>query len=211
VDDLYCDRLTAIEQTWQTWAEVGAGLSEEQWSAPSRCAGWDVAALFAHHSVFPVVISGPLPDSAQHGPAPLTAAQILTGYNEPGGIAHEKAGEVADRATAQAAQLSHAELVDRFQISGPAAVAALRATEPDRIIGWPPVPLPTTLLEATRLVLMEATVHLLDVLRALDQPPGVPERALTETAALLGELAPPVAFIEAASGRVTESPLPVLR
>jgi hypothetical protein len=68
-----------------------------------------------------------------------------------------------------------------------------------------------TLVEALRLVLMEATVHLLDVQRALDHPPAVPPEALRDTVQLLAEVAPPIDFIEAATGRSTHSPLPVLR
>jgi hypothetical protein len=68
-----------------------------------------------------------------------------------------------------------------------------------------------TLVEALRIVLMEATVHLLDLQRALDHPPVVPMQALQETVHLLAELAPAVEFVEAATGRSTHSPLPVLR
>lgn len=68
-----------------------------------------------------------------------------------------------------------------------------------------------TLGEALKIVLMEATVHLLDAQRALDHPLFVPALALKDTAQLLLELTSAVEFIEAASGRSTQSPLPVLR
>lgn len=48
-------------------------------------------------------------------------------------------------------------------------------------------------------MLLEATVHLLDVQRALGCPPAVPPQALNDTAQLLAELAPAVEFIEAAN------------
>jgi hypothetical protein len=67
------------------------------------------------------------------------------------------------------------------------------------------------LVEALRVVLLQATVHLLDVLRALDLPPDPPPTAMTDTALLLAEMAPPLDFIETATGRSTTSPLPVLR
>jgi len=54
-------------------------------------------------------------------------------------------------------------------------------------------------------------VHLLDIQRALDHPPVVPKPALQDTVQLLAELAPAVELIEAATGRSTHSPLPVLR
>ena len=69
----------------------------------------------------------------------------------------------------------------------------------------------TTWAEATRIVLLESTVHLLDVLAALGRAPDVPATALREAAHLLAELADPVAFVEAATGRSSRSPLPVVR
>jgi hypothetical protein len=66
-------------------------------------------------------------------------------------------------------------------------------------------------VEALRIVLTEATVHLLDVQRALGRPPTVPSPALKDTVQLLAEVAPAVEFIEAAAGRSSHSPLPVLR
>ena len=58
-DPLYPDRLDALEQTWQVWSQLGGSLSETQWSAPSRCPGWDVACLYAHHSQFLLALSRP--------------------------------------------------------------------------------------------------------------------------------------------------------
>jgi hypothetical protein len=58
---------------------------------------------------------------------------------------------------------------------------------------------------SARIVLLEATVHLLDVQRALDHPPLVPSPALKDTAQLVAEVAPAVEFIEAATGRSTHS------
>lgn len=212
MNDVYSDRLAALERTWQVWAETGAGLTGEQWSAPSRCPGWDVAAVFAHHSIFPFVMAGDLPAPADPSTSIMTAADVLRHYNEPGGIAHTMAGTVAERSVTEAAALSKDELLDRFRVAGAKAVAGLRDVHPDRVIGWPPHLLPVRLTEGIRLVLMEATVHLLDALRALDRPPTVvPAAALTETARLLAEVAPAVEFIEAATGRTGEAPLPVLR
>ncbi|MGH3975580.1 MAG: hypothetical protein ACRDS9_19950 [Pseudonocardiaceae bacterium] len=65
--------------------------------------------------------------------------------------------------------------------------------------------------QALRIVVLEATVHLLDVRRAVGHPPVVPPPALKDTAQLLAEVAPAVELIEAATGRSTHSPLPVLR
>jgi hypothetical protein len=58
---------------------------------------------------------------------------------------------------------------------------------------------------------MESVVHLLDVLHALGRAPEVPADGLRETVHLLAEVAEPVSFVEAATGRSVGSPLPVLR
>ncbi len=68
----------------------------------------------------------------------------------------------------------------------------------------------TTWAEAARIALLEAVVHLLDVIDALGRAPDLPAEALRDTAHLLADLADPVAFVEGATGRAG-SPLPVLR
>ena len=64
--------------------------------------------------------------------------------------------------------------------------------------------------EAVSIGILEATVHLLDLQRALGQDPTVPPGGLTHTAAVLAQIAPPVDFIEAASGRASTDLFPVL-
>jgi hypothetical protein len=86
-----------------------------------------------------------------------------------------------------------------------------RHTEATVVVPWAASGGVVMLVEALRIVLMEATVHLLDVQRAVCRAPFVPTQALQGTAQLLAELAPAVEFIEAATGRSTHSPLPVLR
>jgi hypothetical protein len=69
----YANRLGALDQTWQVWAELGRKMTEAQWSSPTRCPGWDVAALYAHHSGFPVALSAPPPPPARPAGLPITA------------------------------------------------------------------------------------------------------------------------------------------
>jgi uncharacterized protein (TIGR03083 family) len=209
MDHIYGCRLDALEQTWGVWGQIGEDLTEEQWSRPSRCPGWDVAALYAHHSRCPLDLSTPPP--AADGPVgePLTAAEVVTRFNTPNGMARAMAGMVADGAVVEAAAHTRGELVDRFVVHGRRALQILRSTEPTW--PWPASGGVITLVEALRLALMEATVHLLDVQRAPDHPPEVPPEALRDTVQLLAEVAPPVDFIEAATERSTHSRLPVLR
>jgi uncharacterized protein (TIGR03083 family) len=213
VDTQYRDRIDALMAVWRRWADVGEGLSEEQWSAPTRCTGWDVAALYAHVGMFPRAIVAPsaLDDV---GGEPVTAVDILRGFNALGGVAHQMAEQVADSVVSLAAGLGRPAFVALFADDGPRAIAALRGQAPDARLHWPGVQVMTTWVEAVRIVLMESVVHLLDVLDvldALDRPPDVPAAGLRETAHLLADLADPVEFIDAATGRSATVPLPVLR
>ncbi len=121
------------------------------------------------------------------------------------------AGAVADAAVADAAGTEREELVARFAVQGRRALDGLRVADPTTLVSWPASGGVVTLAEG-RIMLMESTVHLLDVHRALDLDlETIPPAALAETAGLLAQIAPAVEFIEAATGRAAESPLPVLR
>ena len=204
----YAERVDALEQTWAEWARIGSELTEPDWRRPTRCAPWQVAQLYAHHSSFPVVLVSPA--TTDETAAPVDAAEVLRGFNAPGGEAHTRAATVANRAAKVSAEHSPAELVDRFATNGPRAIAALRAADPAQPVPWVDNVVP--LAEVVRIALLEATVHLLDLERALDRMPTVPDIALRETACLLAEIAPAVEFIESAAGRAPAAPpLPVIR
>ena len=204
----YAARVDALEQTWSEWARIGSQLSEQDWRRPTRCEPWQVAQLFAHHSSFPVVLASPATTKDQT--PTVSAADVLRGFNAPGGEAHTMASAVAERAAAVSAKHPPAELVERFAVTGPRAIAALRAANPDQPVPWVDNVVP--LAEVVRIAVLEATVHLLDLRRALGQPPSVPDGALRESARLLAEIAPAVEFIESATGRApATTPLPVIR
>ena len=204
----YAGRVDALEQTWSECARIGNGLAEPDWRRPTRCAPWNVAQLYAHHSSFPLVLVSPTTTDEQA--APVDAADVLRGFNAPGGEAHTMASAVAERAATTSAQHPPAALVARFADNGPRAIATLRSADPGQPMPW--VGNVVTLAEVLRIALLEATVHLLDLQRALDQTPSAPGAALRETAVLLAEIAPAVEFIESATGRAPAAPpLPVIR
>lgn len=96
VGELYRRRLDALEQTWQAWAELGRGLTEQQWSTPTRCPGWDVAGVYAHASLFPLHLStSPPVPAAQPVGTPVTAVQLLRQSNTPTGMATTMAITIA--------------------------------------------------------------------------------------------------------------------
>jgi len=66
------------------------------------------------------------------------------------------------------------------------------------------------LAEAVSIGILEATIHLLDVQRALGQTPDVPASGLDHSAEVLARIAPPIDFIEAATGRASTDLFPVL-
>lgn len=212
VDDCYSRRVEALGRTWRAWGGIGGSLTEAQWSTGTRCSGWDVACLYAHHSRVPWRWSvwPPRQPESPSG-SPLTAVEVLRSYNSPGGVASTAAPAVASAAVTEAAQHAPAEFVERFTVLGPTVIDQLRTADPDYVMAQPAVDAGMTLREVLRIVLMEATVHLLDVQRALNLDPAVPDAALAETSRLLAEVAPAVELIEAATGRSTESPFPVVR
>jgi uncharacterized protein (TIGR03083 family) len=201
-------RLGALARTWQVWAGTGAALSDAQWRQPTRCGRWDVRALYAHHSVFPAALAA-LPQAAPPAAKPAAASDVLRAFNAPDGVAVAKADVIAGHALSQAAGNPAEVFVDRFGAGGPAAVEALRAADPAAPVPW--ATFAVTLAEVLRIAVMEASVHLLDLQRALGQPPVVPADALAVTVRLLAEVAPAVEFIEAATGRTETMPLPVIR
>jgi uncharacterized protein (TIGR03083 family) len=207
----YLHRIDTLGAVWASWAEVGGGLEKEQWSRTTRCPGWDVAALFAHVSMFPRVIVDPPPGHVGGSEPAITAVDILRGFNASGGAAHGMAEQVAEAAVSIAAQLGPQALVACFAEDGPRAIDALRHREPTSAVPWPATARMTTWAEALRIVLLESVVHLLDVLHGLGRDPCVPGSGLREVVHLLAEIAEPVMFIEAATGRAVRSPLPVLR
>jgi hypothetical protein len=75
------------------------------------------------------------------------------------------------------------------------------------VAGRPLLPLK----EAASIGILEVTVHLLDLQRALGVPPEVPAAGLRHTVGLLATMAPPVDLIELATGRSQVEAFPVLR
>jgi uncharacterized protein (TIGR03083 family) len=198
-----------LAEAWHSWAERGKELDGEAWARDTRLPGWTVLDLFAH--VAPAAESfTQLRGAIVDGPAKMeTGAAILRYFNQPGGLAHTAAGHVADVAKQTAAATDPAGLIARFEVEGPAALAGYADLSPDTVAAHP-------LLGSVRIgalaevALMEATVHLLDLIAAVGGPPPA-DAALHATRALLAEVADPVAFIEAASGRSGAAVLPVIR
>ncbi|MEV7025550.1 maleylpyruvate isomerase N-terminal domain-containing protein [Kitasatospora sp. NPDC093558] len=198
-----------LTEAWHSWAERGKGLDAEAWARGTRLPDWTVLDLYAHVAPTAEAFTQ-LHAALVDGPAKVeTAAGILRFFNQPGGLAHTAAGHVAAAAKQVAAGTDPAGLIARFEVEGPAALAGSADLSPDAVAAHP-------LLGSVRVgalaevALMEATVHLLDLIAAVGGPPPA-DAALHATRALLAEVADPVAFIEAAAGRSDAAVLPVIR
>jgi uncharacterized protein (TIGR03083 family) len=203
------DRLTTLARLWTAWSRQGRALSPEQWDRPTRLGDWTIRMLYAHAAGWPVGFSRLVGMVRDTQPTHATAAALLGDFNRPGGIATSQADDVAARARETASARPPAELIEQFAVTGPQAIATARRLGPVVVDYFGRATLP--LEEAVSIGILEATVHLLDLQRALDAPPDLPGDGVEHTVALLARMAPPVAFIELATGRSSAALFPVLR
>jgi uncharacterized protein (TIGR03083 family) len=202
------ERLAGLDELWAVWAAVGADLTDADWQRPTRLEGWHLRALWAHAAGWPfgfsMLVGRVTDDKVTH---PM-AADLLREFNEPAGIANTGREQVARSAREDAARYTIEQLVGQFATAGPEAVAAARDLGPVTVDYFGRAVLP--LAEAVSIGIVEATVHLIDVQRALGRTPDVPEAGLAHTAEVIAQIAPPVDFIEAATGRASTDLFPVL-
>ncbi|SEH83025.1 TIGR03083 family protein [Mycolicibacterium rutilum] len=197
-----------LADAWDRWARRCAELADDDWSAPTRCTGWDVAALIAHVCPEPTMFDR-LAEAITDPPAAVTdAAILLRRFNEPDGVANTGADALAERAVTAAAALTPQTAAARFTETA----ERLRAnhTRADTVIAYPFVD-STTLAVITETALMESTVHLLDLAAAVGGVDPSPE-ALRATRDLLIAVPDPTVAVEALAGRAAPSTaLPAIR
>jgi uncharacterized protein (TIGR03083 family) len=191
------DAREVLADAWERWARRCATLSPEEWSTPTRCSGWDVAALLAHvcpDSAMFARLGGAIVD----GPAAVTdAAEMLRRFNEPDGIAHTTAVSLAEQAVSDAAALTPDVAAARF--SECARILRTTPMSDDTVIAYPTVG-STTLAVIAETALMEATVHMLDLAAAVGgiEPSA---QALSASRDLLIAVPDATAAIEVLAGR----------
>jgi len=202
------DRLTTLDTLWAAWAGHGRALTDRQWELPTRLGDWDVRSLYAHAASWPFAFPALLGQVRESAPTHATAAVLLREFNAPDGVAHRLRGWAAANARADAEKYTVAQMVEQFAGAGPRAIVAARELGSVALDYYGQAVL--RLDEVVSIGILEATVHLLDLQRALGVAPEVPADGLAHTAAVLAEMAPPVDLIEAATGRETAAPFPVL-
>jgi uncharacterized protein (TIGR03083 family) len=198
----------ALADAWERWARRCGELTPEQWSTPTRCSPWDVRALVAHLCPDPAVFD--MLDGARTDEPPVITdgADLLRRFNEPGGIAHTAADNLAEQTVSDAEHLTPDAVVTRFN----ECARILRATSmsDETVIKYPVVG-STTLAVVAEVALMEATVHLLDLADAVG---GVErsDEALTATRDLLIAVPDATAAVEVLAGRAApETAVPAIR
>jgi len=183
-------------------------MTDEQWRLPTRLDDWDVRSLYAHAAMWPSMLAALTERVQDAAPAVPTAAALLRYFNAPDGIAHSMRKQTAAAAGEEAARRSTAEMVEQFAATGPQAIAAARRLGPV-VVDYFGAVMP--LAEAVSIGIVEATVHLLDLLDALDRPAAeAPAEGLAHTVAVLVQMAPPADLIEAATGRGRAGLFPLL-
>jgi uncharacterized protein (TIGR03083 family) len=201
------DPIDALEECWQLWADVLGALEPPQWSAPTRSTGWDVKTLATHHAGW-VLAFAAIGDHVVEHPGPRrTAADLLRGFNAPGGAAVVAAAEIEAQTREFAATLSTDQLVAAFREVAVAAIAAARQVSD--AVDYMGVAT-TTVAQVATIGVVEATVHGLDLLAAVGEPAErIPESAQALVVDVLVAVPGRLAFIEGATGRRTV--FPVLR
>jgi uncharacterized protein (TIGR03083 family) len=202
------DRLTTCGTLWSAWAERGRAMTDEQWRRPTRLGDWDVRSLYAHAAMWPARLAELVERVRDSEPAVPTAAALLRYFNAPAGVAHSMREQTATNAHEDAARRSTAQLVEQFAVTGPQAIAGARRLG-SVVVDYFGASMP--MAEAVSVGIVEATVHLLDLLDALGRPATeVPGEGLAHTVAVLVQMAPPVDLIEAATGRGRAGLFPLL-
>jgi uncharacterized protein (TIGR03083 family) len=196
-----------LDTLWHEWAGIGSGLEESQWRLPTRCEGWDVAALYAHVSggvggLGALLERRMVAEPAEH----RTAAQLMRAVKPTAEVADELAARVAVSAVEEASANGPTELVARFDDATDVCARAGRHADDSVDYFGRGI---ATVSAAVSLRVVEAAVHLLDLQDALGRDKSVSTEAAAETSAFLLELVDPVDFLEVATGRSRESVFPV--
>ncbi len=122
------------------------GLDEGQWASPSAAAGWTVADVVLH-----------LAQSEEAVVASATGASLGLGSGPESGAGVD---EVMDRLV-RAERAAPARIFQRWREARVAALAALRAADPQQPLSWVAAPLKPATLATTRLA--EHWAHGLDI------------------------------------------------
>lgn len=194
-----------LDDLWHIWADVCAHIDSGGMSAPSGIGEWSVRELVGHvASRGPVLVAAMIDETSTEEPRIDSAA----GYFRTVSAAPGAAQAVAERATEYARGATDADLVAAF-VDVDGALRARMESAGDSVVESPAGFIQLADFLQTRIV--EAAVHLIDLLRAANRPvSAVPDAALRRALAILLSMAPAIDLVELATGRRTENPFPLL-
>lgn len=203
----------ALAQAWKAWADLGSTLDERQWEHPTRLDGWNVRQVYAHYADLPMYAAEALKSEEPNEPPSFSnAAELLAFMQQRGGVADTGAAKIQQEAINRAAERTTQDMVDQFTTSAPQVIAIMREADLSRRVKYGDQAV-MEFAEGVRIFIMEAVVHYLDIVTALDLPrPGpMAGEPLEATVRLLTALPDPVKLIDVATGREDSTIFPVLR
>jgi uncharacterized protein (TIGR03084 family) len=170
-----------LEAEQQRLQYILGALDESQWGSPSAAAGWTIADVVLHLAQSEEAVAASLAGSG------LVGGSAGTGpINRPAGSTVD---EVAERAV-RAERAAGSQVLQRWHQARAAAVAALRAADPQQQLPWVDAPLKPATLATTRLA--EHWAHGLDITGPLGI--GFPDTERLRHVAWLAHRTLPYAF-----------------
>ncbi|MBL7257519.1 maleylpyruvate isomerase family mycothiol-dependent enzyme [Paractinoplanes lichenicola] len=191
--------VATLGELWAVWAAYGERMTAGQWEAPTRLEPWTVRALYAHAAKWPHWLAYVATQTRDDPPTHESTAGLLKDFNAPDGVATRHRSQTAEAAVDDAAQFTPEQLTAAFADVGPRSLDAARDLG-DSVVDY----FGTGRLrigEVLGIGIVEATVHLLDLQRALGEPPSVPAAGLAHTSAILTAMTDPAGIVEALTGR----------
>ena len=182
-----------LTATWQALSDLGAGLTEAQWKAPTDLPGWSVQDTLAHVIGIERLLEG------------FAAAEPLPG--EPASHVRNPIGELNEREVASRRGRSGTEVLAEWDQLRSVREATLDTASEDYF--QQPVDTPTgpgTMIEFLAMRILDCWVHEQDIRRALDLPSTCRGAAATHTVDRLTSALPMIVGKRAAcpDGRAVE-------
>jgi uncharacterized protein (TIGR03083 family) len=150
------DSIDKLEQVWGAVSAVGHTLSEEQWSAPTDCPGWDVKDHVSHMIGTERMLEG----------LPTAPASDADGDHVKNPIGQFNENELDSRRA-----MSGAEVLAEFDELVATRLASLRGGDEAYFARETMTPTgPGTMADFLHIRVMDCYVHEQDIRRAVDQP-----------------------------------------
>lgn len=152
------DAIAALAEQQAELSKLLAGLTEADWSRPSRCEGWTVADVVLH-----LAQTNELAVASLRGQFPAATEGLAGGFDSAGSV-----DESADLMVARERDRPTRVIRDRWQTGVDALAEALATADPHARVTWVAGQLSARTLATTRLA--ETWIHTDDVAAAFGGP-----------------------------------------